>query len=115
MSDRSEWDDFSSNRHPPLTFSWSMIFFRKPVPTFRDHALGDGDSATLAVPQRGVGHTRVRREMFCQSVDSFLRAFSFAFAGRFRRSPGIREKVSFLLPTRLPKNRNMPPAKIMPM
>src|SRR5262249_14428378 len=40
-------DDFSSNRHPALAFWWSMIFFRKPVPTpdqvrgrlFRDHAL----------------------------------------------------------------------------
>jgi hypothetical protein len=35
-----ERDDFSSNRHPALTYSWSMIFFRKPVPAFRDHALG---------------------------------------------------------------------------
>src|SRR5262249_43511601 len=42
-----ERDDFSSNRHPALTSSWSMIFFRKPVSTphqvrgrlFRDHAL----------------------------------------------------------------------------
>src|SRR5262249_12565009 len=34
-----ERDDFSSNRHPALAFWWSMIFFRKPVPTFRDHAL----------------------------------------------------------------------------
>src|SRR5262249_45058663 len=31
-----ERDDFSSNRHPALAFWWSMIFFRKPVPTFRD-------------------------------------------------------------------------------
>src|SRR5262249_29441878 len=34
-----ERDDFSSNRHLALAFWWSMIFFRKPVPTFRDHAL----------------------------------------------------------------------------
>src|SRR5262244_815700 len=34
-----ERDDFSSNRHPALTCSWSMIFSRKPVSTFRDHAL----------------------------------------------------------------------------
>src|SRR5262249_21907477 len=34
-----ERDDFSSNRHPALAFWWSMIFFRKPVPTCRDHAL----------------------------------------------------------------------------
>src|SRR5262252_10353744 len=40
--DRLERDDFSSNRHPALAFWWSMIFFRKPVPTFRDHALNAG-------------------------------------------------------------------------
>jgi len=39
-----ERDDFSSNRHPALTSSWSMIFFRKPVPTFRDHALKRDDN-----------------------------------------------------------------------
>jgi hypothetical protein len=41
-----ERDDFSSNRHHALTYSWSMIFSEKPVPTphrvrgrlFRDHA-----------------------------------------------------------------------------
>ena len=32
-------DDFSSNRHPALSFCLSMIFSRKPVPTFPDHAL----------------------------------------------------------------------------
>jgi hypothetical protein len=36
---RLERDDFSSNCHHALTYSWSMIFFRKPVSTFRDHAL----------------------------------------------------------------------------
>ena len=30
---------FSSSRHPTLAFWWSMIFFRKPASTFRDHAL----------------------------------------------------------------------------
>src|SRR5262249_60773763 len=34
-----ERDDFSSNRHSALALWLSMIFFRKPVPTFRDHAL----------------------------------------------------------------------------
>src|SRR5436190_3432431 len=34
-----ERDDFSSNRHPAPAYWWSMIFFRKPVSTFRDHAL----------------------------------------------------------------------------
>ena len=32
-------DDFSSNRHLALGPWWSMIFFRKPLHTFRDHAL----------------------------------------------------------------------------
>src|SRR5262249_39957346 len=31
-SNTLERDDFSSNRHPALTSSWSMIFFRKPYP-----------------------------------------------------------------------------------
>jgi predicted acylesterase/phospholipase RssA len=39
-----ERDDFSSNRQPALASSWSMIFFRKPVSTFRDHALIAGNS-----------------------------------------------------------------------
>src|ERR1700720_2781077 len=34
-----ERDDFSSNRHPALGYCLSMTFVRKPVPTFRDHAL----------------------------------------------------------------------------
>src|SRR5262249_44045137 len=42
-----EPDDFSSNRHLALRYCWSMIprvepegmLFRKPVSTFRDHAL----------------------------------------------------------------------------
>src|SRR3974377_1595439 len=36
---RHERDDFSSNNHPALLLCLSMIFVRKPVPTFRDHAL----------------------------------------------------------------------------
>src|SRR5262249_20876510 len=36
-------DDFSSNRHPALTYSRRIIFFRKPVSTFRDHALAAGE------------------------------------------------------------------------
>src|SRR6516165_6174290 len=45
-----ERDDFSSNHHPALTFCLSMIFFRKPVPTFRDHALivGRAECARLS-------------------------------------------------------------------
>src|SRR5262249_41909623 len=36
---RLKRDAFSSNRHPALDYCWSMMFFRKPVPTFRHHAL----------------------------------------------------------------------------
>jgi hypothetical protein len=35
---RLKLDDFSSNRHRVLTYCWRVIFSRKPVPTFRDHA-----------------------------------------------------------------------------
>jgi hypothetical protein len=35
-----ERDDFSSNRHRALTYSWSMIFFRKAVSAFRDPCSG---------------------------------------------------------------------------
>ena len=35
-------DDFSSSHHPALPLCLSMIFFRKPVPTFRDHAVERG-------------------------------------------------------------------------
>ena len=36
-------DDFSLNRHPALASCLSMIFFRKPLHTFRDHALSEHD------------------------------------------------------------------------
>src|SRR6478609_3192242 len=42
IRDRLERDDFSSNRHPALSFCLSMISFGKPAPTFPDHALGGG-------------------------------------------------------------------------
>src|SRR5262249_30760005 len=45
-----ERDDFSSNRHPALPYWWSMIFFRKPVSTFRDHALVAGALIFIALP-----------------------------------------------------------------
>src|SRR5438045_3962254 len=35
-----EQDDFSSNRHPALAYLVEHDLFRKPVSTFRDHALG---------------------------------------------------------------------------
>src|SRR6516225_12383341 len=37
--EKLERDNFSSNHHPALALCLSMISFRKPVPTFRDHAL----------------------------------------------------------------------------
>jgi hypothetical protein len=45
---RLERDDFSLRHHPALSFRFARDLFRKPVPTFRDHALrsdargGDG-------------------------------------------------------------------------
>src|SRR4030088_701165 len=50
-----ERDDFSSNRHPALSFCLSMISAQtlrvcregKPVPTFPDHALGFRGSPRL--------------------------------------------------------------------
>jgi hypothetical protein len=52
-----ERDDFSSNRHPALSFCLSMIFFGKPVSTFPDHAL----SRTKQAP-KGSARTQVLRE-----------------------------------------------------
>ena len=34
-----ERDDFCSNRHPAPSHCFARDLFRKPVPTFRDHAL----------------------------------------------------------------------------
>src|ERR1700722_1431350 len=45
-----ERDDFSSNRHRALAYCWSMIFSRKPVPTFRDHAVAASCMAMLSGP-----------------------------------------------------------------
>src|SRR5712675_1224455 len=50
-----ERDDFSSNRHPALSFCLSMISAQtlrvcregKPVPTFPDHALADTVGAVI--------------------------------------------------------------------
>jgi hypothetical protein len=61
-----ERDDFSSNRHPALSFCLSMIFFGKPVPTFPDHALGRwidrspsrGEAAAVDYGQLGKPDTR---------------------------------------------------------
>jgi hypothetical protein len=42
-----ERSDFSSNRHPALALCWSMIFFRRPVPASRDHALAGADGERI--------------------------------------------------------------------
>ena len=42
-----ERDDFSSNRHPAPTSSWSMMFSRKPVSTFRHHALAPAGALAI--------------------------------------------------------------------
>jgi hypothetical protein len=44
-----ERDDFSSNRHRALTLLLEHDLFRKPVPTFRDHALGPAPAAPQAL------------------------------------------------------------------
>jgi iron uptake system EfeUOB component EfeO/EfeM len=44
-----EQDDLSLNHHPAPTSCLSMIFFRKPVPTFRDHALLLASTLALTV------------------------------------------------------------------
>src|SRR5215207_10464356 len=53
-----ERDDVSSSRHPALPLCSSMIFFRKPAATFRDHALGRvvvlKEAAAVARRDRGV-------------------------------------------------------------
>jgi hypothetical protein len=45
-----ERHDFSSNHHPALPLCLSMVFFRKPVPTFRDHALCDATAWITYMP-----------------------------------------------------------------
>src|SRR5437588_4154772 len=42
-----ERDDFSSNRHPALAYLVEHDLFRKPVSTFRDHALFPDAVGTL--------------------------------------------------------------------
>jgi hypothetical protein len=44
-----EQDDWSLNHHPAPTSCLSMIFFRKPVPAFRDHALEQDDLSLITI------------------------------------------------------------------
>src|SRR5262249_61999473 len=63
-----------SNRHPALVSWRSMIFFRKPIPTFRDHAL-DADCVDNGrgreqheASMRGVReHPCIREDLMSQS------------------------------------------------
>src|SRR5262249_11852209 len=66
---RAKRDDFSSNRHPALAIWWSMIFFRKPVPTFRDHALTTYPLVQVSVP---LEPRSVRRSHLPESEPSAL-------------------------------------------
>src|SRR5258705_11673982 len=63
---RLERDDFSSSRHPALSFCLSMIFFGKPVSTFPDHALGGGRTRRVRArrgPMTGSGAIRRRARL----------------------------------------------------
>jgi hypothetical protein len=63
-----EPDDFSSNRHPALTFRLRMSLFAKPIPTFAGHALliaalllagSDAQAANPPSPTDDVAPSRV--------------------------------------------------------
>src|SRR5262245_43992430 len=47
-----ERDDFSSSHHPALSSCFARDLFRKPVPTFRDHALIPGAHLAPALERR---------------------------------------------------------------
>jgi hypothetical protein len=82
-------DDFSSNRHPALTSSWSMIFFRKPVSTFRDHAL-----ATNLPTLVGRRNFRPRDALYCCREHQTCFRQRAALAPRPRQAP-LRQGCSF--------------------
>ena len=71
-----ERDDISSNHHSALSLYLSMIFFRKPVPTFRDHALAR------------VVHNGIAPEEFAP-VASSPDATDLLFVGELRRLKGV--------------------------
>jgi hypothetical protein len=69
---RLERDEFSSNRHPALRYRWSVIFFRKPVPTFRDHAvLVEHDLFRKPVPTFRDHALLVEHDLFRKPVPTF--------------------------------------------
>src|SRR6516165_4901130 len=74
-------DDLSSNRHPALHYWWSMIpafagtsLFRKPVSTFRDHALShhlmQPPSGRAVGQEPGGSFAKVRRQSIFRSNGS---------------------------------------------
>src|SRR5215831_9670801 len=93
---RPERDDFSSNRHPALTYAWSMIprvepegmLFRKPVPTpdqvrgrlFRDHALTVAQAMVWMAPAWRLTAPPPRAMMVCTIREAVMRAQARAHA-----------------------------------
>jgi len=57
-----ERDGFKLNRHPALDFWWSMIF-RKPVPTFPDHALECAEISSRSLARFAIGD-EIERDFF---------------------------------------------------
>ena len=76
-----EWDDESKISHPALHYWWSMIpefagtsLFRKPVSTFRDHALShhlmQPPSGRAVGQEPGGSFAKVRRQSIFRSNGS---------------------------------------------
>jgi len=80
-----ERDDFSSSRHPALSFCLSMIFSEKPVPTFPDHALAYALSGDAYMHQndydRAVADFTKQIEIDPNYPDAY-RSRSAAYAGK---------------------------------
>src|SRR5882672_10235999 len=83
---RLERDDFSSIRHPALSFCLSMIFFGKPVSTFPDHALGGGRTQRVRA-RRGpmTGSGAIRRRARLNAVARHYRVLLASCCRRVRR------------------------------
>src|SRR5258705_7146412 len=56
-------DRIKLNRDLGLAFCWSMILFRKPVPSFRDHALGSMLERHRGLCARTNGGCKMAREL----------------------------------------------------
>jgi hypothetical protein len=62
FGDILERDDFSLNRHPALIFLLEHGLFRKPVTTFRDHALAGMMTEIPEAVREGAGIATVLRK-----------------------------------------------------